>query len=131
MKKIVFTLFIAVVLSSCNNNDSNSEVALIGNWKLIAILADPGDGSGVFTSVESEKIMTFESNGTVTSNGNLCDMSISSNNETYGTYSNSESTFNSSSCNNSNYNFKFEQTGNILIVIHPCIEACKTKFIKE
>ena len=132
MKKIVFTLFTVGILFSCNkDDDSNSNTELIGNWKLIEVLADPGDGSGTFFSVESEKTITFVSDGTITSNGNLCDMSIKSDIQTSGTYSNSESTFNSSDCNNPDYNFTFEQNGNILIINYPCFEPCQAKYIKD
>ena len=132
MKKILFTLITVGILFSCHNdNDSNIETTLIGNWKLIEVLADPGDGSGIFISVQSDKIITFENDGIITSNGNLCDMSISSDNQTTGTYSISESTYNSSNCNNPNYNFTYEQSGNILIVNYPCFEPCRAKFIKE
>lgn len=131
MKNLAFTLISVVILFSCNNDDdSTSETELIGNWKLIEVLADPGDGSGTFSSVESDKILTFGSGGTITSNGNLCDLSINSGNETSGTYTNSESTFNSSDCNNPDYNFTYEQTGNILIINYPCIEACRAKYKK-
>jgi hypothetical protein len=132
MKKIVFTLFTVGILFSCNNeSDPNSNNELIGNWKLIEVLADPGGGSGTFSSVESEKTITFESDGTITSNGILCDMSINSDNPTSGTYSNPESTFNSSDCNNPDYNFTFEQNESTLIINYPCIEPCRAKYIKE
>ncbi|MGB0879431.1 MAG: hypothetical protein ACPGTO_02575 [Polaribacter sp.] len=130
MRKIIFILITVGILFSCTNgNDSNKE--LIGNWKLIEILADPGDGSGTFSSVQSNKIITFESSGIITSNGNLCDMTLNSDNQTSGTYSDSESTFNSSDCNNPSYNFSFEQNENILIVNYPCIEPCQAKYIKQ
>ena len=132
MKKLIFSLITVGILFSCNNDDdSNSNTELIGNWKLIEVLLDPGDGSGTFSSVESEKTITFESGGIITSNGNLCDMSINSDNQTSGTYSNSESTFNSADCNNPDYNFTFEQNESILIINYPCIEPCQAKYIKE
>ena len=132
MKKLIGTLITVGILFACNNDDdSNSNTELAGNWKLIEVLLDPGDGSGTFSSVESEKTITFESGGIITSNGNLCDMSINSDNQTSGTYSNSESTFNSSDCNNPDYNFTFEQNESILIINYPCIEPCQAKYIKE
>lgn len=132
MKKIIFILLTVGILFSCNkDNDSNSDTELIGNWKLIEILADPGDGSGAFNSVESHKIITFENNGTITSNGNLCDMSITSDNQTSGTYSNSEMSFSSANCNNPDYDFTFEQNGNVLIINYPCLEPCQAKYMKE
>lgn len=132
MKKILFTLITAGIICSCqNDDDSNSDLELIGNWKLIEVLADPGDGSGTFYPVESKKIITFKTDGTITSNGNLCDMSISSDHQTSGTYSKSESTFNSSACDNPTYNFTFEKNNNLLIVNYPCIEPCQAKYIKK
>src|SRR5210317_196695 len=108
MKKILFTLFIFGILCSCSSDDnSNSSIELIGDWKLKEVLADPGDGSGTFTSVESSKIITFKNNGIISSNGNFCDMSISSDNQTSGTYSNSELTFNSSDCYDPAYDYTF------------------------
>ncbi len=131
MKKAIFILITIGVLFSCNKYDaSNSNTTLIGTWELIAVLADPGDGSGTFSSVESEKIITFESGGTITSNGTLCDMSINSNNMTSGTYSISESSFNSSDCTNPDYNYTFEQNENILIIQYPCFEPCQAKYRK-
>ncbi len=132
MKKIIFILLTVGILYSCNkDNDCNSDTELIGNWKLIEILADPGDGSGIFSSVESHKIITFKNNGTITSNGNLCDMSITSDNQTSGTYSNSEMSFSSANCNNPDYDFTFEQNGNVLIINYPCFEPCQAKYMKE
>jgi hypothetical protein len=132
MKKAFFILITIGILFSCNKDeDSNSNTELIGNWKLIEVLADPGDGSGTFSSVESEKIIAFESSGTITSNGTLCDMSNNTNNMTSGTYSSSKSSFNSSDCTNPDYNYTFEQNGTILIINYPCFEPCQAKYIKE
>lgn len=132
MKKIIVTLITAGILFSCNNDDdSNSVVDLIGNWKLIEVLADPGDGKGTFSSVDSDRIISFKSGGIITSNGNLCEMGVNSDIQTSGTYSKSESTFNSSDCNNSEYDFTFEQNGNILIINYPCIEPCRAKYKKQ
>lgn len=132
MKRILIALISLGILYSCNNDDDdNSNIELTGNWKLIEILADPGDGSGTFSALQSDKIITFENGGIITSNGNLCDMSINSDNQTSGTYSNSEMTFNSTDCNNPDYDFTFEQSGNVLIINYPCIEACQAKYIKE
>ena len=130
MKKLILFTCLTGILFSCNNDNSTTETELIGSWKLIEILVDPGDGSGTFYSVKSDKIITFESNGIVTSNGNLCYVEINSDNQTSGTYSISESTFNSPNCNNTDYNFTYEQNGNILIINYPCKEPCKAKYLK-
>ena len=132
MKKIVLILVTIGISFSCDNDDEvNSKTQLIGNWKLIEVLADPGGGSGTFSSVESDKIITFENNGIITSNGRLCDMSINSDNPTSGTYSISELTFSSSDCTNPDYDYTFEQQGNILVIDYPCFEPCRAKYQKQ
>ena len=132
MKKIVLILAIIGILISCDKDDEiNSKTELIGDWKLIEVLADPGGGSGTFGAVESDKIISFENNGIITSNGRLCDISINSNYPTSGTYSISDLTFSSSDCSNPDYDYTFEQDGNILIINYPCFEPCRAKYQKQ
>lgn len=74
MKKNILFLMLIALLSSCSNDEKqNLESAVIGNWKLIEILADPGTGSGKFRAVESNKTIEFKSNGTIITNTSLCD----------------------------------------------------------
>lgn len=132
MKKQVFLFLVLGFLYSCDKDDDKStDKGLIGNWKLIEVLADPGDGSGTFTVVESNKIITFQQNGIITSNGTLCNMSLDANNPTSGTYSLTDMTFKSPDCNNPDYKYQFKQNGNILIITYPCFEACQAKYQKE
>ena len=132
MKKLLFILMTMGLLSSCSSDDGefNSDSELVGTWKLIEVLADPGDGSGVFIAVESEKTITFQRVGAIFSNGTLCDLSIHTNNRTSGIYSASESTFKSPDCFNPDYNYRFERNENILIIYYPCIESCQAKYRK-
>ena len=128
---IIIIVLIGILFSSCKSDDVNPNNTLIGNWKLVAILVDPGDGSGTFMPIESDKTITFKKNNIITSNGNLCDLSIDADNSTIGTYSFSEMTFNSADCLDPNYNYSFEQNGDSLIVYYPCIEACEAKYAKQ
>jgi len=105
MKKLLVTFLMVGVLLSCNDDDLNA--------------------------VESTKTITFDSDGTITSNGNLCDMSIASNSPTSGTYSISELSFRSSDCPDPEYHYAFEQNGSILIIDYLCFEACRAKYRKE
>ena len=132
MKNRLLLLALIGFIFSCNNDNSNNslEADLIGIWKLTETLADPGDGSGVFMTVTSDKIIQFFNDGNVTSNGSLCDMSIQSDNASNGTYSISDSTINSPECVTSGFNITFELSNNLLILNYPCIEPCKAKFIK-
>ncbi len=131
MNRVLIVLFSTGVLISCNKSDDNQNSDIIGKWKLIEVLADPGDGSGTFQSVSSEKIIEFQYNGTVTSNGSLCDMSIESVSSSSGTYSLSDSTINSSNCLNTPLKIKFHKEGSTLTISYPCDEACIAKYIKK
>ena len=121
---LIITLFFFI---SCDN-DENSNPELVSSWKLIENLADPGGGSGTFQTVESEKVINFYNDGTVSSNGSLCDMSINSDNSTSGTYSSSELTFSSSDCTNTELEYSYEINGSFLIVDYPCFEPCRSKY---
>lgn len=74
MKKQILLLLTIGLLFSCTKEDqNNSKTELIGNWKLIEVLADPGDRNATFQPVESTKTIEFKNNGTVITNSSLCD----------------------------------------------------------
>ena len=124
--KISFAILVILSLfTSCKKKERDS---LTGTWELKEVLMDPGNGSGVFTAVSSDKNLVFHSNGNVNSNGIICDMSIESNTSTSGTYSENDSTIISATCQN--LIIKYEVSGDTLILIYPCFEACKAKYIK-
>ena len=131
MKKTLALLLGIGLFSSCDTDDDSSNQDLIGEWELIEILADPGDGSGTFSEVESNKTIKFHEDGTITSNGTLCTMSIEANNPTSGTYSLTHSNFTSPDCSQPEYSYQFEHSGNILIITYPCIEPCQAKYIRK
>ncbi len=132
LKNFAFLFLIIGILSSCNKEDDiPTATCLTGEWKLVENYVDPGDGSGSFRPVESEKRITFHSDGTVTSNGTICDMSIDADSPTSGTYSLAESAISSPDCGYPDYNYEYEQSGNELIIKYPCIEGCGAKYRKE
>lgn len=55
MRKILLSIIIILALSCCSTTDDDKDRELVGEWKLIEILSDPGDGSGTFKTVNSEK----------------------------------------------------------------------------
>ena len=127
IKKIRFLSLMIFCLSSCTSaNEENSTINEIGSWKLIAVLADPGDGSGVFQPVLSDKTITFETNRTISCRGNLCDLSIGSSLNTSGTYSPNNATIQTTNCNQLQLTYEIE--GNTLIINYPFIETCKAKY---
>ena len=124
--KISFAILVILSLfTSCKKKDGGS---LTGTWELKEVLIDPGNGSGVFNAVSSDKNLVFHTNGNVNCNGVICDMSIESNTSTAGTYSEIDSTLISTAC--PNLILKYEVSGDTLILIYPCFEPCKAKYIK-
>ncbi len=126
MKKSILLLAILGVLFSCHKSEEElAPASLAGTWKLTEVLADPGDGSGTFQPVSSNKKIVFVSDNKVTSNGSICDMSIESNSNTTTTYSEATHTID---CQNRP--IPYELNGNTLILSYFCIEGCQAKYTK-
>ena len=123
-------LLVVIVFVSCNSDAEVADAELIGDWRLYQVLSDPGDGSGVFNSVNSDKVLSFNLDGSITSNGLMCSFDIDSNTPSIGTYSEEDMFFTTDACNQPNSEFAFEISGNILTVTYFCIEACAIKYIK-
>ena len=134
---ILLTLFLA----NCTSDDSKPkdlDERLLGKWKLIEQLADPGDGSGTFIPVNSDRTIEFFGNGKVTTNGALCYMSIEVGAKNSGTYKSFEVTSSSDGeiiPNNCDFNFVepkvlYKIEGSTLILWYQCIEGCGQRFKK-
>ncbi len=133
MKKIFSFLIVIIVISACSKN-KNTDTEAIGTWKLVEQLMDPGDGSGIFVAVESEKTITFLKKGKIESNGALC--SIDGQNETSskGSYNVDDYTITIEDCFDGDQNsltFNYEIVDSYLILTFQCIEGCQQKFVKE
>lgn len=127
MKLKIFAVFVAAstLLLSCNSEDDNQPLS---KWHLIEQLADPGDGSGTFQPVNSEKTISFFEDGSISSNGQLCTMSTESNVSSSGTYSESELAITPDNCGVAPFIIYYEMDGPNLILSYPCIEPCKEKY---
>jgi hypothetical protein len=130
MKKGLLFFLVIGIFISCQKEDEPSGNDLIGSWELIEMLADPGDGSGTFQPVESDKIVTFKSDGTISSNGDLCSLSAESGAPSSGIYSLIDSTIISPDCSSNPFNISFQLSDDWLILRYPCIEPCALKFQK-
>ncbi len=121
---LVFSLF------SCSSDDDNSPSNLIGKWRLYEQLADPGDGSGTFRPIDSDKTLEFFANGVITSqNGSLCEP-YSTEQITTGTYSVTENNITTNCQNPSIATISFEIVGTNLILNFVSIEGFSQKFRK-
>ena len=129
MRKSSLLLLVLILLISCNKNDQVlAPSSLIGTWKLTEMLQDPGDGSGTFQPVNSNKKIVFINSNQLTSNGILCDMSINSDTFSTASYSETTKTINPSDCQNLRINYEWNASS--LILSYRCIEGCKAKYIK-
>lgn len=118
-----------IVLSSCSDTDLKFE-EIVGEWQLIETNLDPGDGSGVFTPVNSNRTITFKSNGTFTSKGDLCELNTSSTGTSNGVYNEANETMTIDSCTGVDNNILYELVNKNLILNYTCIEACQHKYEK-
>ena len=123
LRSLVLILIIAFV-SSCNEVDAG----LVSKWRLIELLADPGDGSGTFQPVASNKMIEFYDDGTITSNGSICTLSITSDSPSNGTYNSSTMEIEVEECVGGHAPLNYEILGEQLILNYPCIEACREKY---
>ena len=133
MKKFVIIIMTCLIATSCSNDDDKNAAdkpELLGNWKLIEIYADPGDGSGDFIEVESDKTISFEANDIVESNGNLCLFYSDAGEPSTGTYSEEDGTITVGTCGIIVSSTTFEIVDENLILSYLCIEACQEKYIK-
>ena len=112
--------------SSCNNENEVPE--LVSKWALIEILADPGDGSGQFQPVSSDKTVEFFEDGTVTSNGSICIMGTETGSGSTGTYSQADMTIDVDNCTGGHVPLSYEMDGAYLILNYACIEPCREKY---
>lgn len=125
MKNLIVYLAFIALLFSCKKEEATEEVNPPIKYQLTEILVDPGDGSGTFQPVSSSKVIEFHSNGKVTSNGDVCDLSITANSPFTGSYSFADSSISSANCT-----LNFDISSNVLIIHYPCIEPCMGKYEK-
>jgi hypothetical protein len=109
----------------CDSEPSHLE----GEWKLVERLIDPGDGSGVFEPVNSEKKIRFFKDGTLLSNGSLCNPGNAQTDQTStGTYNAATGEMTINDCHVNPIQYSID--GPYLTVTYQCIEACRDKYLK-
>ncbi len=130
MKNTILLLMAGLALISCKKEDKpttpNPNPSSFTRYALVELLMDPGDGSGTFQPVTSNKFIELYNDGTIKSNGDICSMSPDANNPTNGTYSLSDSSIAVSGCDT----LDFDLDNSTLIINYPCIEPCRAKYQK-
>ena len=139
MRSILFIL-LSLCVVGCTSNENNQPYEdnpeLLGKWKLIEQLSDPGDGSGVFNPIESDREIEFFSDGTVVANGVLCYMSSVVGAQSSGSFSVLEDNeyydgeIIPDDCDYPETKLYYKIEGAYLIIWYLCIEGCGQKFVK-
>lgn len=125
-RNINFLLILLTILSCTTNKESD----LQGRWKLVEVLADPGDGSGTFQPTNEDKYLQFNADFSLESNRSHCLFGQDSESGTLGFYSleAGEIYF---SCDGESTEYSFQLIDGDLILNFPrCIEPCQEKYRK-
>ena len=128
MGKLFFLLILWIFfLFSSEVQLSNQN--LIGKWKLKKVLSDPGDGSGTFEVIKSDKIIEFYPNGTLMSNGSLCGPFHQVGKKSNGFFSKVKKTISPIDCGKA-IELIYELENGYLIIHYSCKESCAEKYEK-
>lgn len=128
MKNFSFILILILSMSSCTK-DNDNEALLVGEWQLVEVLMDPGDGSGTFQPMESNVKISFYSDNIVKSNASFCQMGVATGLPSTATYSTEEAKI-FVNCDGFEFLY-FEFEGDYLIMgNYMCIEQCSQKYRK-
>lgn len=120
---LILSLIVGMFLVTSCSKEKLNDKDLVNSWHLIESLQDPGDGSGTFQKVESDAIIKFFDDNTVSYSNSFCNGENSSNSATYSTVENKIYP----DCN-SRLSFSFKIENNRLIIYYNCIEGCAEKF---
>ena len=119
-----------MVSYSCSEPEVENNNPLLGEWQLIEILSDPGNGSGVFVPVESDKYLLFNSDNVVNTNGSFCRFGhgdVGDNDS--GEYSIETNMITPVDCLFDFGGIRFELNDSVLELSYLCDEACLEKYI--
>ena len=118
-----------ITLFACNKEACEPGDGIVGEWRLVEELMDPGDGSGTFQPIVSDKEIKFNTDGTFEANGDMCGLSNQSGTPNSGTYDTSTETFSPDNCMSmAPMSYRYSITGNTLILTLPCICGCQQKY---
>lgn len=130
MKYLLLTALSIFIVTSCSPPKEPIDVTgLIDTWQLIEIYSDPGDGSGDFVQVDSDKTIEFLSNGFVVATGSFCSLSTSSDGIEEASYDDNTMQI-TAQCNNQDFiiTYRLDDEADEIELSYPCIEGCAAKF---
>ncbi|MCJ8292033.1 MAG: hypothetical protein HRT58_19300 [Crocinitomicaceae bacterium] len=131
LKTFILASGLLLLSSSCNKQACASSTGIVGEWELIEELIDPGDGSGTFQPISSNKEIKFCDDGTFEANGEMCMMENQASSTQEGTYDVTTNTFSPNSCMiMAPMSYSYSVNGDVLILTYPCIEGCQQKYCR-
>ena len=130
LKNCFILIALLGLLINCTDDSEGTDPKLEGRWQLKAVLMDPGDGSGTFQPIESDKYIEFLSNGEIRSNSNLCSSGGNIDNPSSGKYVLPDSVLIIDNCPRPLGPTYFRIESENLILSYPCIEPCEEKYVK-
>lgn len=126
---LISSLFL--IASGCAKETSKPQTGIIGKWKLVEEMVDPGNGSGTFQPVSSDKVIVFLGNGTFQANDGMCFMSSQVTSNQTGSYDATTETFSPNNCSNmAPLSYQYSVNGNTLTLTYPCICGCQQKYTR-
>ena len=128
MKLLGVFILISLLTINCNKN-SKADSKITGKWRLIEQLLDPGDGSGEYVTIDSEKTLDIKSDGTFTCNGDICSINGKSEYASSGIFDSEAKTITGTACmTESLFDIGYSFKSGKLILAFPCFEPCLQKF---
>lgn len=132
MKNLLSIVLFTSILS-CSTTPNNPDTdfntkEITGKWQITETLADPGDGSGTWQTVENGRTLEFTDDGVVNSTNSLCN----ENEINKAIYDSDEKMINID-CGESEFVLRYElKEGSLFIYPHNpmCVEACGSKYEK-
>jgi hypothetical protein len=130
--KKLFTLGIIITFGvSCKKEVCTSTSGIVGEWKLVEELMDPGNGSGTFQPVSSNKKIKFCDDLTFETNGEMCNMTNQTGSTHVGIYNTSTSMIEPQNCTNTApLGISYSVSADTLIINYPCFEGCAQKYYR-
>lgn len=131
MKALFLCFLTLLVLTACQDDDDQLS-PVNGTWRLSAVLSDPGNGSGTFQPVDSDRILELRANGAYTATGDLCRFTTDADASTTGVYNITDGTLFPDDCvTTGGTPLSLFIDGDELTIDYPCIEPCRHRYTRQ
>ncbi|MCV9388186.1 hypothetical protein [Reichenbachiella ulvae] len=138
MKMLLSLSIVLVFLASCQQqeviHEENIDNPLVGKWKLIEQLADPGDGSGTFRATDKNLQIEFFENKTFKATRSMCSLANYEPQTTEGKVDLNLEVLYPEGCDNLyddvEFQIQYKMEDGQLLLYYFCIEGCGQKFEK-